>query len=218
MAGFALLIRSIDGIVLISDAEGSIDQTTGVYQINDNAVALIFLGLENVKKFCEESFKDIAHDDDVSKIIDTAKTAFEKSYENYKGTDFSFVIVSCPKPRVSFFYGLWIDRNGGLQSTEVLESHFFSKNHEDLIQYLVSKSYTKEMSLEELLNLSGFVTLQCMKIFSIGYDLDFFTVSPTKLKKLSDGEIKELIHKQEKLDNKLKKIFSDFFLDVGEKQ
>lgn len=215
MPGFALLIRTYDGIVAIADKENSRDQVTGIIKINKNTIALVFGGLEHVKTFCSEHFKDITDDHDVIKICEVAKDKFQQHGQKYKKTDFSFVIVSFAGLRSTLFYGLWF--NAGTQVSEALsDAHIFTQKDEDLAQYLVNKVYSDHMFVGELVKLASFVTLQCIKIFRIGTDFDFVTLSEKEVKWLTSGEIKDQLHAQEKIDYKLKKKFSDFFLSEAD--
>ena len=212
MVEFALLIRTYDGIVAIADKEKSYNQSTGIIKINKNTVGIVFKGLDGAKKFCDEFTSKITDSDDLNKICKTAVEEFNLHQKEYQEADFSIVLISHMKPRSAIFYGFWFDDDGA-HTEEIPNRHIFSKIHGDLIQYLINKVYSDHMLVDELSNLSSFATLQCVKMFRIGLEFDYVTLSDKEVKWLTDGEIKDQFHKQEKVDHKLLKSFSDFFLD-----
>jgi len=212
LAGFASILRTYDSIVIIADKEKSYNQSTGIIKIKKNSVAVVFRNLDGTKKFCNDWVKDISDEDDIAKICKTAINAFEANKVEYQELDFSMVIASFVNPRRTVFYGFWFDEEGA-HHEDLPDRHFFSKTHEDLAQYLVNKVYSEHMLVDELSKLSSFVTLQCIKIFSIGVDFDFVTLSNKGIKWLTDGEVKDQLFAQEKIDHKLIKSFSGFFLD-----
>ncbi len=217
MAGFALLIRTYDGVVVIADKENSYEQTTAIIKINKNTIALVFGGLDGAKKFCNEHLKDITDDDDIAKIRRIANDKFQKYNQEYKNTNFSLVLVAFERSRRTIFHGIWFI-DGVPTSQELPDNHIFIKTVEDLAQYLVNKVYSDHMWVDELAKLASFVTLQCIKIFRVGIDFDFVTLSEKETKWFTPDEVKEQLHIQEKIDHKLKKDFSNFFLSGEDSQ
>ena len=212
MAEFALLIRTYDGIVAIADKEKSHNQSTGIIKINKNTVGIVFKGLDGAKKFYNELTSKITDSDDFAKICTTAVDEFNLHQKEYREADLSIILISHMKPRRTIFYGFWFDDDGA-HTGNISGAHAFSKIHENLLQYLINKVYSNHMLVDELSNLSSFATLQCVKIFPIGLEFDYVTLSDKEVKWLTDGEIKDQFYKQEKVDHKLLKLFSDFFLD-----
>ena len=206
------MIRTYDGIVAIADKEKSHNQSTGIIKINKNTVGIVFKGLDGAKNFCNEFTSKITDSDDITKICKTAIKEFNLHQKEYQEADFSITLMSYMKPRRTIFYGFWFDGNGA-HTGNISGAHVFSKMHGNLIRYLINKVYSRHMLVDELSNLSSFVTLQCVKMFSIGLEFDYVTLSDKEVKWLTDGEIKDQFYKQEKVDHKLLKSFSDFFLD-----
>ena len=211
MPEYVFLIRTSDGVVAIADKNDSRNQITGIIGINKNTIALVFSGLQSFKKFRDNYFKDITDDDDIIKICNVANDAFKNQDDGFEQTDLSFTIISFIKDQGPLIYGF--DYKNKLCNEEIYKKYFSSDTHQDIVQYLVNKVYSEHMLIDELTKLSSFVILQCIKIFQIGTDLDFVTLSKKETKWLSTEEIKEQLHIQEKVDHKLKKIFSDFFLN-----
>ena len=60
--------------------------------------------------------------------------------------------------------------------------------------------------------LSIFIVLQCVKVLNYNPDFDITIVSDMGIKKLSEDEVKNDLHKQDQVDHTLKKLFSDFFI------
>lgn len=215
MSGFAGIIRTVDGIVLVSDSEHDTNQITGTYQFNKDCAAIIFRGLSGAKEFIEKYLKSVEQND-YEMIIKTAINEFNKHHKEYEKTDFSFIIATYLKPRKPKYHAFWFDANGQ-HCDELSEIYFFTKEHEDLMTYLLSKVYSEHILLDELANLMTFLTLQCIKIFSIGFNLTMTTISEIGVKTLTDEEMKKIFHKQEKIDWMLKKTLSDFFINKMEK-
>src|SRR3990172_5891329 len=147
----------------------------------------------------------------IFRTIDGIVTITDSENDENKEFDFSMVLISYVKPRHPVFYGLWYDPEGH-HAGELPDFYLFTAAHQDLVSYLISKVYSEHMLLDEIMKLVSYVSLQCIKIFPIGYDFEITTVSEKGIKKLSPGETKDIFHNSEKVDHKLKKTFSDFFI------
>lgn len=211
MTDFAGIFRTIDGIVTITDSKDDPNRSTGTIRINDNTLAIIFRGLKGATEFIEKYIKPSSNKN-IEEILQNANNAFEQHHNDYKKDDFSFIIAGFVRYRQTILYGLWY--TDGNPSPKVLtDIYIFPQSQQDLIQYLTSKVYSEHMLLEEILQIVGYVTLQCIKIFpEIGWEFELNTISEKKIKTLSEQETRDVFHKSEKIDHKLKKVFSDFFL------
>lgn len=209
MSSFLATISSQYGLVVIADSDSDPNRTTAVHTINDHCVAMVFRGDEGAKEFIEKHLIPLKRLS-INEFIEKADTIFKKHHTEYSKHNFS-IILAWYNDRDPIYYGLWFENNGEARTGKQPKTSLFIQDVEDLANYLVSKVYSNTMSLEELKNLAAFITLQCSKIFGYGFNFKIITMSDGGIKTLSEGDIRDLLQKQEKADNKLKKIFADFF-------
>lgn len=209
MTGFAGLIATANGITIITDSSVDGNRTTGTYKINDNVIAIIFYGLNRGLEFCNKFLKDSKGN--VHDIFKKSTDSLNLHKKEYQDEPFSIILCSYFQGLPAYL-GVWLDDQKDPKGGPLPETTYFSQEHEDISKYLISKVYSQHMSLEESINLMSYVTLQCMRIFPIGYKFEITTISNKGIKTFTDGEMNDAFQKMEKLDNKLKKIFSDFFI------
>ena len=210
MTGILGAIRSHNGIVIISDTEEDKTDATACFKINDNSVAVVFRSKTAVKKFLDKYIipKKPSTVIDVMTLIESE---LKLHNDEYKESNFSFFVAGYQDGRAGFF-AIWFEK-GQLKFLEIDQISHFINTIEDLAVYIITKVFSEQMTVEELKNLMIFVSLQCIKVF--GYDsfFDVTIINEKGIKKMSKGEIKEALSMQDKKDHKLKKIFSDFFVN-----
>lgn len=216
MVSFAGIFRTIDGIVTVTDHPDDVKRTTGLFKINDFTEAVIFRGIEGALEFCNKFLSNLQNEP-IENIVKIATTSLAQNFKEYQKHDFSFIIISYRIPRQPIFYGLWYEGDS-FKAEALHDLHIFTSEQDDLIKYLISKIYSEHMLIDEIVKLVSFITLQCIKVFpNIGYQFEMTTLSDKGLRKLSDGETKDNLHLAEKVDHRLKKTFSDFFLDCEDR-
>lgn len=212
MTDFAGILRSIDSVVTITDTSDDPKRSTCTYKINDKVTAIIFRGIDGAIQFCDTYVKP--HQTlDAEKLITRASGEFNSHHNEFQNSDFSLILVAFVGTRNPVIFGLWFDQNGH-HAQLMLDYVIVSTVQDDLVKYIVSKVYSSHMLIGELQRLMGYVVLQCIKIFpNIGYNFEITTFTDEHVKTLTSGETKDLFHKAEKIDHKLKKIFGDFFIN-----
>lgn len=205
-------IRSHSGIVIISDSNSDPTQKTAIFQINDTSVAAVFRGKDAVKDFLDKHILP-KKPQTIQETLDVINTKLNEHVNEYASSDFSFFVASYEHGEAIYF-GFWFI-DGKIKTSLVTTLSHFIATVEDLAVYITTKVYSEHMTLEELKNLMAFVTLQCIKVFGMNSLIDVTTISKEGVKKLSEGEIQERLSSQDRVDHKLKKIFSDFFIKEG---
>ncbi len=209
MAGILGAIRSHNGIVIVSDSQTDPLQSTAVFEINSKCVAAVFRERKTVRQFLDKYIipKKLETVTDVITLINEQLT---KHSEEYVKSNFSFFITGYENGR-SVYYSIWFE-NKKINFMEIDKISHFINTIEDLAIYIISKVFSEQLNIEELKNLTIFVTLQCIKVFGLDSFFDITTIDENGVKKLSEGEVKDRLSLQDKKDNKLKKLFSDFFV------
>lgn len=215
MGGYFGSIKVEEGICTITDSSIEKNRNTGTFKINDDCLAIIVLGYPEAINFCDKYLKKHNTEKDVEKILRGATDDFLKDYSEYKGKPFSIAITSFIRPYVPFYYGIWINENG-LRAEELTLACIFSLPHQDLGEYLTEKVFSKHMSLDEASELLTYVSQQCLDIIPTSTSLEMTLLTKKGIKKLNDEELHEKFQKAEKTDQKMKMIFSDFFIDIGD--
>lgn len=205
-------IRSHNGIVIISDSDSDPTQKTSVFQINDTSVAAVFRGKNTVKDFLDKHILP-NKPKTIQKLLDMINTKLNEHIKEYAPSNFSFFVASYEHGEAVYF-GFWFD-NGEIKTSLITTLAHFINTVEDLAVYITTKVYSEHMTLEELKNLIIFISLQCIKVFSMNSLIDVTTISKDGVRKLSAGEIEDKLSLQDHIDHKLKKIFSDFFVKEG---
>ena len=202
-------IASHDGVVIISNNEDDVVQGT-VFKINQNSVATVVRGKVEVKEFLDKYIIPKTPKT-VLDVIDLIQKEIQIHSAEYAKSNISFIITGYENSKVTYFT-IWFE-NENLQLHKIGKVFYFITGIEDLATYIISKVFSEQMSIDELKNLMGFVTLQCIKVFDSSSSVNITTISKDGVKEMSKGEVKDLLSTQDKIDHKLKKIFSDFFVN-----
>lgn len=211
MPNFYASVRVNDGIVIVTDSENEENRQTATIRINDNTIAIIVFNLQTSLDFCNRFLQSYIEERNSEKIIKETAENLAKYYAESNERRFSIVLASFSKSKLPFYFAFWID-NTGIHAEELLSVSIFSSAHQDLGQYLVMKVFSKHMTLEEATNLTSYVTQQCYDTtFSTGL-LEMTILSHNNTQKFTDDEFRKKFQLSEKIDQNLKKIFSDFFV------
>lgn len=215
MAKFLATINSRYGLVTITDSEKDPERSSGTIQIDEHCFVVAFFGIESAIDFVNKYM--LPHkNSDFENLIEKTTSAFNQHYEDYLKQPFS-VLVCTYVNKKPIYHAYWIAGKNDHHSERQVRIAYFVNKIEDLAEYLRNKVYSEHMSLEELKNLAAFITVQSIKVFAyvtdFGSNFDVTTLSEKGIKRLSEGEINELFSKQDQIDHKLKKIFSDFFIN-----
>lgn len=197
-------------MVVVADSDTDPNRTTALIPINDECIAFVFRGINGSQKFIDKHVLPLKNSN-FPTLLQKATEEFNQHHKDFENEDFSFVVVSFfdGKPH---YCGFWYDDKKNHYTNDEIRSSYFIKNIDDLSIYLTNKAYSTHMSLDELKNFTVFIALQCMKIMNFDFNVEVVTISDKGVKKLSKDEIKDIFHKQDQLDHKLKKIFSDLFV------
>ncbi len=203
-------IASHNGVVIVSNDKDDDVQDTVVFKINQNSVAAVVRGKVKVKEFLDKYIIP-----KTPKTTQDTITLIQKEIQihsaEYAKSNISFFIAGYENNKGGYF-AIWFE-NEKLYSRVIPKFSHFIYFMEDLTTYIISKVFSEQMSIDELKNLMGFVTLQCIKVFGLNSSVNITTISKDGIKEMSKGEVKDLLSTQDKIDHKLKKIFSDFFVN-----
>lgn len=214
MTNFLVTINSKYGLVTITDSEKDPTKSTCTILVNKECFIIVFYGIDGAKDFADKYI--IPHKElQFNELIEKTTTAFNENYKNYSQKKFSLLICSYVN-RMPIYHAFWIQADGKPRfEIQQRIAHYVNKI-EDIVEYFRNKIYSEHMSIEELKNLAAFITVQIIKVFAyvsdFGSYFDITLLSEKGVKQLTDGEAMELFSKQDQVDHKMKKIFSDFFV------
>lgn len=217
MPGFVITLQTMNGTVIAVDDETSSDRISGIYKINEYNVAIILFEYKQAVDFCNEHLKKFSSGGNFNDIVKTAINALQQTQQKYLDKAFSIVFASVdPRGFSSAWHAIWMQNNVP-QSSPVTSAGVYGAAYQDLCEYIVSKTYSKYMSLNETIDLVGYILLQCNKALRMENNVDIVTLSPKGIEKLGSEKLISIISKAESVDNVLKKDFSDFFITLQEK-
>lgn len=218
MTGFVASLQSRNCIIVIVDDETNANKISGVYKINERNIAIILFEYKTAIEFCNEHLKKFSANGNFTDIIKEANDALAKTYKKYVGKPFSIVFASLDSNDFdSSYYAIWI-QDGKPKGIPIDLAGVYSTLCQDLCQYIISKTYSKYMPLNETIDLMGYVLLQCNKVLKIENSVNMIILSQKGIEKVETEKLNDIISKAESIDNALKKDFSDFFITTKEKK
>ena len=202
-------ISSNDGIVIISDGQTNNLQNI-VVEINQRCVAVISNAEIKVKDFLYKYIipkKPLT----VLNVINLIKSEIEKHSAECAQFDSSFFLAYYENDYFGYF--MFRFKNENMTIVPINDFYYFAHLMDDLTTYIFTKIFSTQMNIDELKNLMGFVTLQCINVFNLDSFVKITTISKDGVKTMSKDQVQDILSTQDKKDNELKKIFSDFFVN-----
>lgn len=206
-----------NGFVLISDIMPDRADASSVIKINERIVIALANDLEYGKKFCEEYIIDsVKETDGITEIIALANNAFQRLSKEYVGKILTLHFAGYNSGfQQKLFHSILF--NG----SEIIYNSPAPSNQKTLFTFevnlgtfIVNRAYSNYMSVQDAINLMGYVSTQYRILYpdDIGRSFTMFVVSESGVRSLSDEEIQEVLDTCEKMDMKIRRDCSDFFL------
>lgn len=221
---FGILVFE-NGFVIVSDIMPNVLQASHIIKINEHNVVALANDLEYGKKFCEQYILGaIKENDGILEIINLANNALQKLDGEYKGKLLTMHFLGYDSTlQQKIFHSILYNGSKIIYNSK-------SPSHQktlftfevNLGTFIVNKVYSSYMSVQDAINLMGYVLTQYRTLYpdTIGKSFTMLTISEFGVHSLPDKEIKELLERSEKIDIQIRKDCTNFFLtnDIGVKK
>lgn len=221
MGKFVAASRVNEGIVLSFEYVTSEEKEPHLFKINEHNAILLIDDLEAGKNFCEKYLKDFKSQEwgfsEILKMIEEKMISHPD--EEIKNKIITLAVVGYDEDFVPMAFKAYAFN--GITATpmnyDIDVPHIFAIDN-TLGLYLINKTYSKLMSIQQATKLLGYITLQYQNILSVlGPGLSMATITKEGYKKLTDKEITEVIRFTDSTDLNIKKDLIDLFIKESSK-
>lgn len=196
-------LKSDHGVTLVCVADKDRLETIRVGRVS----VVLISGNSQAKDF----FRDQAGEGGLDALVSSSKSAIGNS----AGSGYEFEVMAAEHANNSYSCCLLAARNGDLKTIIVKPVYFHGPD--DLARYAIMPAYSRHMSPEEVEGLLFYVLLQYMNVFNLAAEFEAITMSPDGHRILDPGEANSAILKQDRVDQKIRREFSGFFVDGAAK-